>query len=108
MERGDIPQGPHYAIMIVKKESVFHEADQRSKDCPGHGYPAHTTEHEVITYKSYADTDVGRAQWEEELKSELFALKMGASYAKERTHIVGFHVDKVARAKMEVDLEIKE
>ena len=37
----DVPEnGPHYAILEF---SSFHvEGDQRSRDAPGHGYPAHT------------------------------------------------------------------
>lgn len=35
----DVPQIPHFAVLVFAKRYV--EADQRSTDCPGHGYPAH-------------------------------------------------------------------
>jgi len=38
----DVPVGPHYCVIIYGTSSVYIEGDQRSRDCPGHGYPAHT------------------------------------------------------------------
>lgn len=106
MQRSDVPEGPHYVIMKVRKESVFHEADERSKQCPGHGYPAHTTEHEAIEYRTFPDTEEGRQEWEDELKKELFAHKMAPDWRRSREFITGFHVDLVARAKLDVELDI--
>ena len=44
----DVPDVPHYAVIIYASSSVYVEGDQRSRDCPGHGYPAHTE-----TYESF-------------------------------------------------------
>lgn len=50
MSDSEIMAGPHWAI--VSNVSVHHEGDQRSRDAPGHGYPAHTTTH--MGYTPYA------------------------------------------------------
>ena len=33
--------GEHWAV--IENVTTHHEGDQRSRDAPGHGYPAHTT-----------------------------------------------------------------
>lgn len=35
--------------IAITKNSVYHEGDQRSRDCPGHGYPAYTESVDKIT-----------------------------------------------------------
>ena len=46
----DLPQGEGW--IIVKTLKVYHEADERSKICPGHGYPASTDEYMQV-YESF-------------------------------------------------------
>jgi hypothetical protein len=41
--------------IIIKNESIYHEGDQRSRDFPGHGYPAYTET--VSAAKVYDDSD---------------------------------------------------
>lgn len=55
----DIPAGPHYAIL--RGASIYIPGDERSKQYPGHGYPA-STEH-YLNYIAYTD----RAEWEAEV-----------------------------------------
>lgn len=105
MKKSDVPHEPHYVIMKVEQVSVHHAADQRSKECPGHGYPAYTSEHEAVEYKTFPDTAEGRQQWEEELRAELFAHKM--SHNRDGLYIFGFHVNLVARAQLDVELDIR-
>lgn len=57
----DVPSVEHWAI--IKGSSYTTEADERSKRCPGHGYPA-STEH-YTTYEAYTDF----AECEEEVAS---------------------------------------
>lgn len=57
-----MPKGPHWAI--VKYESRYIEGDQRSRDCPGHGYPASTEYY--VSYRAFTD--------EEEWKNEVAKL----------------------------------
>ncbi len=40
-----------FAVIITK--TVHHEGDERSRQYPGHGYPAHTTEHQE--FKEFVD-----------------------------------------------------
>ncbi len=51
---------PHWAI--VTYDSVHHAADQRSIDCPGHGYPAYSEE--VVKYQSF----INEADWKEQIR----------------------------------------
>jgi hypothetical protein len=57
---GDIPSGPHYAILDPKSINI--PGDERSRTHPGHGYPA-STEH-TWDYIVFSD----RASWETEVK----------------------------------------
>jgi hypothetical protein len=36
----DLPTGKHYAILV--SEGIYIPGDERSRQAPGHGYPAHT------------------------------------------------------------------
>ena len=37
-----MPKEEHWAIIIFEVKSQYVPGDERSKQCPGHGYPAHT------------------------------------------------------------------
>lgn len=58
----DIPSTPHFAIMIFETQYVHHEGDQRSKDHPGHGYPAHTEE--IRSFKHFVTENEEEARIE--------------------------------------------
>jgi hypothetical protein len=45
----EVPNGEHYAI--IQSDSIWIPGDQRSKDCPGHGYPASSKA--VVSYEAY-------------------------------------------------------
>lgn len=65
----DIPTCDHYAIIEFAK--IYVDGDERSKQHPGHGYPAHT-----INYESYVSfTD--REEWENEIRNRMRASKNG-------------------------------
>lgn len=38
----DYPQGTNFVIQIFETHNIHHEGDERSRTCPGHGYPAYT------------------------------------------------------------------
>lgn len=40
MKYNQIPTEPHYAALVTK--STYIPGDERSRQAPGHGYPAHT------------------------------------------------------------------
>lgn len=58
-EISELPTGE--AFIILTPTSVYIEGDQRSRDCPGHGYPAHS--------EDYWNLEV--FETEEEWKSEI-------------------------------------
>ena len=51
---------PHWAI--VTYSSIYHSADQRSIDSPGHGYPAYSEE--VVKYQAFENED----DWKEQIR----------------------------------------
>jgi hypothetical protein len=55
----DFPREPHLAIIEFK--SIYVPGDERSKQCPGHGYPAHNEP--SMSYIVFKD----RETWEEEI-----------------------------------------
>ena len=44
-----IPNEKHFAALVLKT-NIDHEGDERSRTCPGHGYPAHTETVHSIDY----------------------------------------------------------
>jgi hypothetical protein len=57
---GDLPPlGKYFLIQIYKDKTIYHEGDERSKSCPGHGYPAYT-EH-YLDVQQYVTTN--REEW---------------------------------------------
>lgn len=57
---GGMPKGPHW--VIIGYETQQHEGDELSRTHPGHGYPAHTTNH--CTYKAF----LKKEDWEAEVR----------------------------------------
>ena len=56
----DIPEGPHYAVLVYSTHSTHIPGDQRSRDAPGHGYPAHTeTSNTVEHWVTLSPTALG-------------------------------------------------
>jgi hypothetical protein len=60
----NIPEGRSYVIQFYENYSVHHEGDQRSKDAPGHGYPAYTEN--ILKVRQFVTPS--RNAWEETLK----------------------------------------
>ncbi len=65
----EFPNTEHYAIILFDKNCIHHEADQRSKDCPGHGYPAYTETVNNFKYISFDKTEAGKLEWELKVQS---------------------------------------
>lgn len=51
----DAPKRPHYLIIYFDSKTIHHEGDERSRSCPGHGYPAYSETME--THKIYYTDD---------------------------------------------------
>ena len=60
IKHSDIPSVEHFAI--IDFTPIHIPGDQRSIDCPGHGYPAHTE----MAGRYLAFTN--KAEWEEEIE----------------------------------------
>ena len=92
----DVPDEPHYAVIVYSNESVYIEGDERSKSCPGHGYPAHTE-----TFNTFCHyVTVHRADWE-----VLIGLIMKDDEVKDK--FVAFKVAKVAKVRSKVVVEVE-
>lgn len=78
-DQNEFPKEKHYAIIIFDKQTIYHEGDQRSKDFPGHGYPAHTETVNNFQYLAFFNTE----EWEKKI-DELFKEKP------KRTDVVAF------------------
>jgi hypothetical protein len=88
----DVPKTEHYAILVYKQHSVYHEGDERSRTHPGHGYPAYT---EVFTkVEHYVTTDY--KNWEDQVKH----------YAANKEQFVAFKVDQLAIITTTVKIEV--
>ena len=74
-KKEDIPEKAHYAI--IENSSVYIPGDERSRTCPGHGYPA-STEY-FIRYIAYLDEDEWRKDIAEKVrqnKTDFKAMKV--------------------------------
>lgn len=89
--KNDIPTTPHWAI--VSFSSIFIPGDERSKSCPGHGYPD-STETSVIYYAF---------DNEQEWKSEI-SKKMKPSYGPPETNFVAM---KAMPATISTEVSVK-
>lgn len=52
-EKGDVPKGPHYAIITF--DTIFIPGDETSKLRPGHGYGEQNKP--IVVYQAYTDKD---------------------------------------------------
>jgi hypothetical protein len=89
----DVPKTEHYAILVYKQHSVYHEGDERSRTHPGHGYPAYT---EVFTKAEHYVTE-NYGVWETEVKR----------LAEKKEQFVAFAVEHLAEIVTTVRIEIK-
>lgn len=60
-----VPKKSHYAVLIYKTQSVYHEGDERSRTHPGHGYPAYTEQ--INNFEHYVSED--KNDWESFIKA---------------------------------------
>lgn len=49
--KNSFPAASHFAALVF--DSIFIEGDERSKTCPGHGYPEHYES--VVKYITFTD-----------------------------------------------------
>lgn len=92
--KSDMIPKAHWAIIKFKKQSVYIEADERSRSCPGHGYPAHTDVFESFEYMAYYD--------QEEWKSDLAKLMQENP---KRDDVLALDVAKVVQPRIMVDVD---
>jgi hypothetical protein len=68
----DVPAGEHYAI--VEFSTIHIPGDERSRQFPGHGYPA--TSEPISRYVAFTD----RAEWEAEISSRMKSTYSGKNF----------------------------
>lgn len=52
-----LEKGIHYAAIVTKTKTIYHEGDERSRTHPGHGYPANIETIKYVEYIRFKDTD---------------------------------------------------
>jgi hypothetical protein len=52
-----IPTVAHCAALVFKTKIIQHEGDERSRNNPGHGYPARAETVHIIEYVAFSDSD---------------------------------------------------
>ena len=89
----DVPQGTHFAVLIYKVRQIDIPGDERSRQAPGHGYPAHTEE--IPSTEHWVTTD----------KDALAKFVYKQQQAKEQ--IVFFEVTRLGSLQVKVDISLK-
>lgn len=82
-------------LIVFKVEHIHHEADQRSKDFPGHGYPAHTEDIQAPEMFSFTDSV--------ELENELVKLY---NKDKNRKDMTVLEINKVVPVGVSLKIEL--
>jgi hypothetical protein len=89
----DYPAGKCYVIQFFSTEQFYHEGDERSRNCPGHGYPAWTET--VLSVRQFVTQS--EEEWREAIAS-LFLVD------KSRTDMAAIVME---RASIQTRVEIK-
>ena len=88
-----VPQGHHWAIVVYVKTNVHHEGDERSRKCPGHGYPEYTET--ISSNEHYATTD--KKLWEDMIRGLL----------RRQKDFIAFEVLGTASIKINTEINIR-
>ncbi len=70
----NMAKGSSFLVILQKDLSIHHEGDERSRQYPGHGYPAYTeniTNFEILEFSEVEELKV----WISENKSANFCVK---------------------------------
>ena len=90
----DYPEGLCYIIMFYETKKIRHEGDDRSRQCPGHGYPAYT-ESVLVTHGFVTQSE---GEWKS---------KIAEAYEADRNRgdLIAFRMNKAKVAsRVEVDI----
>jgi hypothetical protein len=101
---GDVPEGPHYAVLIYDKKSVHIPGDERSRTNPGHGYPEHTEEFDSFEHWVTNDNSF---ESQKALDDFVLALKLEdpAPYSRKKRAFVVLKVEKKAQILTKTSIE---
>lgn len=98
----DVPVGHHYAIIILKQNSVTIPGDERSRTNPGHGYPAHTVTNNDYDYSITTD----RSEWVKEIEHLEKEKTLSRGYGRPDPY-VAFEVTAKAVVNLEITVGVK-
>ena len=95
----EVPEGPHFAVLVYDKKSVYIPGDERSRTNPGHGYPEHTEEFD--SFEHWVATD------EKALDEFVLALKLEetTSYSRQKRAYVILKVEKKAQVVTKTSIQ---
>lgn len=95
----EIPNGPHWVILVFKTESFFIPGDERSRTNPGHGYPEHTETVNKIEMTVF----LGEKEWQDACEKIVLENYNRKNYSP--VVFSAFHVDKVANVTIKPKIE---
>jgi hypothetical protein len=98
----DVPSIPHYAVIIYRTQSVYHEGDERSRTNPGHGYPAWTEN--IESFEHWVTDDLSNL---ESSNLESFILLLEDEKKVFHTDKVNYVVMKVNRLQTTLEVKVK-
>jgi len=96
----DVPAGTHYAIIVYKTRTVYHEGDERSRMYPGHGYPAYTEKCE--SFEHFVTLD--KVEWAE--KATQLELERSNKHTYNTFTFVCLEVARKAEVKHKVEVSL--
>jgi len=92
----DVPEGPHFTVIIYDTTSVYVPGDERSRTNPGHGYPEHTDTYDTFEHWVTDDPTV--------LNEFIRALDVEVRLRQKRRPYVILKVEKKARVVVEPEI----
>jgi len=78
----DIVSAHRYLIFIFKTRNIHYEGDERSRTNPGHGYPAHDEQIEMVEVYAVVEdqqleSDLRKLYEEDKNRKDILVIKIG-------------------------------
>lgn len=87
----EFPLGVHLAALVFESRTIYTPGDQRSRDCPGHGYPESSEVIESIKYIAFVD-DSQAIEWVKKQEGTKTVFKIISAKPLEVERTVTLHI----------------
>ena len=94
----EIPNAQHYTIIVFSRRTIHHEGDERSRNYPGHGYPAYDETLLDQEYHCY----LNKANWIEAAQSFEIRRMNGGNFT-----FACLEINKKAKVNYKVDIDLE-